>query len=74
MSTERFLNDLLSLEYMHDTDWCSSLLESKWYEFKNALSNEHAPIQCRRLKNNSNPWFDAYILAMINVSTRLLKA
>ena len=53
-STERFLNDLISLECLHDTDWCSSLLESKWYEFKNAfikLSNEHAPIQCRRLKN-----------------------
>ena len=67
-STERFLNDLISLECLHDTDWCSSLLESKWYEFKNAfikLSNEHAPIQCRRLENKSNPWFDAYILAMI---------
>ena len=67
-STERFLNDLISLECLHDTDWCSSLLESKWYEFKNAfskLSNEHAPIQCRRLKNKSNSWFDADILAMI---------
>ena len=67
-STERFLTDLLSLECIHDTDWCSSLLESIWYEFKNAfikLSNEHAPIQCRRLKNKSNPWFDADILAMI---------
>ena len=67
-STERFLNDLLSLECIHDTDWCSSLPESKWYEFKNAfikLSNDHAPIQCRRLKNKSNPWFDADILAMI---------
>ena len=67
-STERFLNDLLSLECIRDTDWCSSLLESKWYEFKNAfikLSNEHAPIQCRRLKNKSNPWFDADIFAMI---------
>ena len=29
------------------------------------LSNEHVPIQCRRLKNKSNPWFDADILAMI---------
>ena len=29
------------------------------------LSNEHAPIQCRRLKNKSNSWFDADILAMI---------
>ena len=50
------------------TDWRSSLLESKWHEFKNAfikLSNGHAPIQCRRLKNKSNPWFDAAILAMI---------
>ena len=68
ISTERFLNDLISLECLHDTDWCSSLLESKWYEFKNAfikLSNEHAPIQCRRSKNKSNPWFDADILAMI---------
>ena len=30
------------------------------------LSNEHAPIQCRRLKNKSNPWFDADILVMIH--------
>ena len=67
-SSECFLNDLLSLECIHDTDWCSSLLESKWDEFKNVfikLNNEHAPIQCRRLKNKSNPWFDADILAMI---------
>ena len=67
-SSECFLNDLLSLECIHDTDWCSSLLESKWDELKNVfikLSNEHAPIQFRRLKNKSNPWFDADILAMI---------
>ena len=51
-STERFLNDLLSLECIHDTDWCSSLLDSKWYEF-------------RHLKIKSNPWFDPDILAMI---------
>ena len=69
-SSEFFLiNDLLSLECIHATDWCSSLLESKWDEFKNVfikLSNEHAPIQCR-LKNKSNPWVDADInfLAMI---------
>ena len=30
------------------------------------LSNEHAPIQCRRLKNKSNPWFDTDILVMIH--------
>ncbi len=39
-----------------------------WDEFKNVfikLSDEHAHIQCRRLKNKSNPWFDADILAMI---------
>ena len=53
-SSECFSNDLLSLECIHDTDWCSSLLESKWDEFKNVfikLSDEHAHIQCRRLKN-----------------------
>ena len=53
-SSKCFLNDLLSLECIHDTDWFSSILESKWDEFRNVfikLSNEHAPIQCRRLKN-----------------------
>ena len=29
-SSECFLNDILSLECIHDTDWFSSLLESKW--------------------------------------------
>ena len=37
-TTKHFLlNDLLSLECIHDTDWCSSLLESKWDEFKNVF-------------------------------------
>ncbi len=52
-SSECFLNDILSFECIHDTDWCSSLLEPKWNEFKKVLiklSNAHAPIQCRRLK------------------------
>ena len=67
-SSECFLNYILSFECIHDTDWCSILLEPKWNEFKNVfikLSNDHAPIQCQRLKNKSNHWFDADILAMI---------
>ena len=30
------------------------------------LSNEHSQIQCRRLNNKSNTWFDADILVIIH--------
>ena len=53
---------------MHDTEWSSELLATKWDEFKNVFisaSNRHAPFHCRRLKIRANPWFDSDILRMI---------
>ena len=67
-STDFFINDLLALDCLHDTNWSSNLLMQKWDEFKNAfinISNIHAPFHCRRLKNRVNPWFDSAILQMI---------
>ncbi len=57
-----FLNDIFYFDCIHNTDWCSSLLKPKWNEIKKVfikLSNAHAPIQCRILKNKSQHWFDA---------------
>ena len=55
-STEFFINDLLALDCLHDTNWSSNLLMQKWDEFKNVfinISNIHTPFHCRRLKRLS---------------------
>ena len=67
-SSERFIKDILACDCIYDTSWDSSLLEAKWDEFKNVfitVSDIHAPLHCRKLKNRCNPWFDNDILEMI---------
>ena len=67
-SSELFIKDILACDCIYDTSWDSSLLEAKWDEFKNVfitVSDIHAPLHCRKLKNRCNPWFDNDILEMI---------
>ena len=67
-SSAFFIKDILACDCIYDTSWDSSLLEAKWDEFKNVfitVSDIHAPLHCRKLKNRCNPWFDNDILEMI---------
>ena len=67
-SIESFRNDILSSECVRDIDWTPAMLQTKWDDFKNVfltLSDKHAPMQTRKLKNRSNPWMNGDILKMI---------
>ena len=67
-SIESFRNDIHSSECVRHIDWTPAMLQTKWDEFKNVflkLSDKHAPMQTRKLKNRSKPWMDGDILKMI---------
>ena len=67
-SSGLFIKDILACDCIYDTSWDSSFLEAKWDEFKNVfitVSDIHAPLHCRKLKNRCNPWFHNDILEMI---------
>ena len=55
---DKFLNDLeccLS-SANHETDW------NDFYDKFNSVSDVHAPIKTKRVKNSSNPWIDKEIV------------
>jgi hypothetical protein len=65
---DAFVNDLKNSSDVTDTSWSADQLEHKWENFKKAfleVCNKHAPIQTRRLKKRSNPWFTPDIQKLI---------